>query len=313
MKCYQVILFFIVLLSFGFSDQPQTNPFELTHRLNLPPEVVEGNNVVSLNPFDVIRTVPPQTEAKLPSQVDSGQTVTVAPRVLDTPQKPTIKKAKILEDKQYLFILTTAILVFFSIIMTLFRSNLQRLYKAAFSPNLTKSLSEIRAEVFFVALRVWYLFFFVSFALFLYQVSNYYELIPANFGFWQWMGTLFGGIVFVVLLKHLVLTILGFAFPIHKTVKQYNFSIIVISILLGVILLPIDLLLAFGPENLKEPVIYFSILVFGLAIAFQVFRGLLIAGNFVASNKLHFFIYLCAVEIAPIMILIKLFRNYLGA
>ena len=44
----------------------------------------------------------------------------------------------------------------------------------------------------------------------------------------------------------------------------------------------------------------------GLTYIFRSLRGLFVAGRFLAFHKFHFLLYICTVEIAPVLILIKL-------
>ncbi len=106
--------------------------------------------------------------------------------------------------------------------------------------------------------------------------------------------------------KHIVLNILAATFPIKKSILQYSFMIIIFSIILGLFLVPVNILLAFAPEGFRRPVIYIAIACIALIYLFRAFRGLFLSSKFISMHKFHFFMYLCTVEIAPLMVLLKL-------
>jgi len=104
----------------------------------------------------------------------------------------------------------------------------------------------------------------------------------------------------------LIISVLGYIFPIEKVSSLYNFTLIVFAINLGLFLLPFNLLIAFGPDSLKPGIFYLSAVLIGLVIAFRSLRALFQSSRLVFENKFHFFLYLCTIEIAPVVVLLKL-------
>ena len=88
--------------------------------------------------------------------------------------------------------------------------------------------------------------------------------------------------------------------------KHFSFNILLFNILLGIFLIPVNLFLAFGPADLYGVVITIALIGAGLVYLARQFRGLVIAGGLIGSNLFHFFVYLCTVEVLPVLVLFKL-------
>jgi hypothetical protein len=113
------------------------------------------------------------------------------------------------------------------------------------------------------------------------------------------------GITFIYTIKHFVLYVIASVFPIAKEVKLYNFIIIIAGIIIGLILAPINIFLAFSNAPLSNWLIYIGIGAIGLVYAVRLLRSLFVSGGLLMTNQFHFLLYICTVEIAPVFILIK--------
>jgi len=94
--------------------------------------------------------------------------------------------------------------------------------------------------------------------------------------------------------------------------------LLVSGILLGlvpavmwVVLMPLLLLMAFGAPLIEKTALYMAIATTGVSLVFIVFRGLTIVKEFVWRYKFHFFLYLCTLEIAPLLVMYKVVSGYL--
>jgi len=67
---------------------------------------------------------------------------------------------------------------------------------------------------------------------------------------------------------------------------------------------------AYASGGLKGPIVKITIFLILVSILFRGLRGLFIARRFFAWHKFHFLLYLCTVEIAPAIVLIKLILQY---
>ena len=97
--------------------------------------------------------------------------------------------------------------------------------------------------------------FFISLGIFLFFSLKYFN-IPLFSNTFEGLLTYIGSVAGIFLVKHLLLNIIGFVFPIYKEVKQYSFTIIIFSIILGLILIPVNVLIAHAPSYMTSFFIY---------------------------------------------------------
>jgi len=112
-----------------------------------------------------------------------------------------------------------------------------------------------------------------------------------------------GGVYF---LKHIQLKILSFILPFRQEIEAYNFILANTNKALGFIIVPLLFLIAYTPSSGQTMTLYFSLILLSLIYIYRALKGLATAGSIMSFHKFHFFVYLCAVEIAPIVILLKI-------
>ena len=144
-----------------------------------------------------------------------------------------------------------------------------------------------------------YFLFIVNAGIFIYQSFRLFEVADLSL-FWSILI-----VILVYLIRHLVLYVMGKVFPMEKEASFFNYTIGIHNLTAGLGLMLINILLSFiDPESAK--MLIFSGLGIIIALyAMRQIRGLLNNIPVIVSRKLHFIIYLCAVEIAPWMILIR--------
>lgn len=109
-----------------------------------------------------------------------------------------------------------------------------------------------------------------------------------------------------ILIKVLIERLVGSLFEIDKLIDQYLFQKISYKNYLGMLLLPINALLLFSFKP-SIPIIYLIIIlllivnIIGLITSFKTHQ------NLIKRNYFYFILYLCTLEIAPYIILFKVF------
>ncbi|MBK9736668.1 MAG: DUF4271 domain-containing protein [Saprospiraceae bacterium] len=110
---------------------------------------------------------------------------------------------------------------------------------------------------------------------------------------------------FIYLIKHFSLFLLGNVFVLSKYTQLYSFAVLVFNVFTGIYLIPINFIIAFGPSNFNEIIIVISLFYLGFMILLRTIRGIFIVSNLISDRIFQIFIYLCAMEIAPVLILAK--------
>jgi hypothetical protein len=194
----------------------------------------------------------------------------------------------------------TAIRAFY---MRIFR----QLISAFFNNNVTNQI--VRDENILVqraASLMSVLFYFVL-ALFLYQVSVFYHWeIPV-------MGTGFTRFFFLLLaialaysIKLLTLKSAGSLYGADRPVATYIFNIFLINNMLGLLLLPVVILIAYVvPLSGALVVIRVGIALAASLFVYRLFRGFLVWRTLQGGTIFYFILYLCTLELAPLLIIYK--------
>jgi len=197
-----------------------------------------------------------------------------------------------------------AMLVIFAILKNAFAKQLSAIVQSFFSNRVLNNIN--KEDNLFSSWPFLLLFIQFGFILgmFFFLVAQYYELYQAREGFKFFFSISLTIIVFYAL-KLVILRFLGYVFNVQKPVGEY-ISILYLSYF-NASLLFIPLVVAFALSPLKYGVTYI-VLAYILLIVIFTFQ-LLRAGISILSNnkfsKMHLFLYFCALEICPILILIK--------
>lgn len=267
--------------------QPGANPFELDDRL-----VVAARDTTD-NPFDLY----PAGAATEPEEESPAATMGDA---TTTPGGG---------DESVIFI-HLLLLVMVTSLWVLFRDLLKQCMTATLNDNVMTQLFRRRSGGQISALWLCYLFFLLSAGFYLYLLASAYSLpLPGG----VWTGWLVTSLVVagVVGLKFFVLLLLGRIFPLRKELSRYTFVLMVFSILSGVVLVPLNLLASYAPPDYRNVFLLAGAGLLGLIYLVHLVRGLFIANHYVGSRPLHFLLYICTIEIAPLLLVYRYFTSVL--
>lgn len=112
----------------------------------------------------------------------------------------------------------------------------------------------------------------------------------------------------IYLIRHIMLYLMGWIYELENEAGSFSFIIASINFILGLVLIPINLFVAFSPPELGKIFVFIGILLIALAVGYRYFRGFFIASRYVIGSTFQFFLYFCSFEIAPVLIIL----NYLG-
>lgn len=136
-------------------------------------------------------------------------------------------------------------------------------------------------------------------------LSIYFEVAILAYNFWFILTV----VILLLVVRHLSLTFISYLRKRLPDALQYSFIIMMINTIVGLVLLPINLLIAYGPEAMTTRVMYFGVfLVISLWIL-KWLQGFLNSIRIILGDSFHFLLYLCACEIVPILICIGYVRN----
>jgi len=221
-----------------------------------------------------------------------------------------IEQRYALSDKDALFYLLVGILLIYGFVNNMYPQYFQKLF-SQFSQS-SMRIMQNREQLLnnSVASLLLNLCFVLSFSLMASLLIYNSHLLPISF----WLVYFYICLFFTSLYlgKYICLEIAGAIFSTKELVKTYVFVVFMINKVLGILLLPFILILAFAKP------IYFPAAIIGaggLSVLLFLYRylfSLTSVRNKLHISSFHFFLYLCAFEILPLMILYKLVVQYFG-
>lgn len=114
------------------------------------------------------------------------------------------------------------------------------------------------------------------------------------------------GLSVIYFVKFIGLIICGWLFNMRKAADSYTFIVFIINKVIGITLLPFIVLLAFTDGAIFDIALVLSWCVVGALFLYRFILGFAAIRNEVRFNLFHFFLYLCAFEIAPLLLIYKL-------
>jgi len=122
---------------------------------------------------------------------------------------------------------------------------------------------------------------------------------------------LFFGAMVVLGLKQVLYRLVAGLFPFGETVRFFSFNFFLILKMAGIALLPLLFIAAFAALPVAKLAYYGAIGLLGLAVLLLAYRGFKMGKGYLYLRKYHFLMYLCALEIAPVFLIVKAFEFFI--
>jgi hypothetical protein len=128
-----------------------------------------------------------------------------------------------------------------------------------------------------------------------------------------WIHFLFctGLLAVLYLLKFMILRLTGWIFNINRAVETYLFVVFMTNKIIGIFLLPFLVFLSFSNNPSTEIGITLSVVMICIFYIYRFIAGYSTLHKEINISGLHFFLYLCAFEIAPLLLIYKVLITYL--
>ena len=215
------------------------------------------------------------------------------------------------EDKDAFFYITIALLIYFALVRNGFRRYTKDLFALFFRTTLKQR--QVKEQLMQVPLPSLLLniLFFLSGGLFINLVLRYLGL-GAGFNFWLLLLYCIAGLALVYIVKFIVLKLCGWLFRLSDAIDIYTFIVFTANKIIGIVLLPFLILLSFSDGVVQQAAFIISLLLVGALFIYRYFLSYLSVNRQVRLNFFHFFLYLLAFEIVPLLLINKVLLQYLG-
>ncbi|HYC41288.1 MAG TPA: DUF4271 domain-containing protein [Chitinophagaceae bacterium] len=152
-------------------------------------------------------------------------------------------------------------------------------------------------------------FFVISGGFYLSFLIEHFGINPAG-NFWLLYLYCMLGLATIYLVKFLGLKATGWVFGARDAADSYLFVVFMINKMAGLLLLPFVVLLAFTAGDFRNTVVTLSFALLAGLLAYRFILTYSVIRNQVKVNPFHFFLYLCAFEIAPVLLVYKALLIY---
>ena len=149
-----------------------------------------------------------------------------------------------------------------------------------------------------------FLLFGLTFGLFLYQLAQYYQVYYSINGV-----RLFISLSLIILIlfavKFLIVKFLGFVFNINKLVSEYLSVLYLTYFNIAFVFLPVTVCFCLLTRPLIPYILVIALILIIIIFVWQYIRSSVSIISGILFHKFYLFVYLCALEICPVLILIK--------
>jgi hypothetical protein len=292
------------------SNKQTSSGKELSNQNPIPsPRIISAPKIQSdtisnsIVPVQELKSIQKKERVK----TDSLQTVVVKP----------ISKKVYLNPKQRNYINQDGLFILFIVIALLIgwinifhRKRLVQLLNAFF---ITRIINQLIREENSLLQRVFTavsILFVLVLTIFSYQAAMFYKIsfFSINQQFLLFIFCILA-VSIIYFSKFVIISLVSYLFDAEKLTRNYFYNTFLINNFVGLILLPIILLIAYNRLIPADLLIKAGAFIFIASFIYRITRGVVIAIADGTYSVFHILLYLCTLEILPILFLIKLIKE----
>jgi len=220
-----------------------------------------------------------------------------------------IQQKKIKDEKSWMFYYLFLILFLFSLLKLAYPRYLQDLLRVFFRTSL--KANQIREQLVQSTWQslVFNGLFCLSAGYYLFLLADQYNLsFRVNV---RWIPIIAGfAVLLSYLFKYFFLRLTGWIFQVERTTDTYIFIVFLVNKVLGIVLLPFLVILSFAPPLFCEIGFTVSLAAAGILLFYRYLLGYQAGITETRFSRFHFFIYILAMEVAPLLLIYRLLFNF---
>lgn len=213
-------------------------------------------------------------------------------------------------NKDYLFYTLVAIVLLLAFIKQAFPKYFSNLFRLLIDASFRQKQRREQLMQETLASLMMNILFIITGGMFIALLAVYYHWLHITF----WLLALYCiTVLFIIyIVKYLVILFTGWVFNVREPASTYSFIVFLINKIVGVVLLPLLLLLAFSNGQVWDITVTIATAVVTLLLVFRYIISLSLLRGALNIHPFHFFLYLCAVELMPMLVIYKLVFNITG-
>ena len=220
--------------------------------------------------------------------------------------KPVIvhSDTRVFKGKEVLFYAMIGLLLTFALLREAFPKYFNDMFRLLFRNTLKQK--QIREQLMQTTLPSLLLnaFYALTAGLYIDLLLQHYGASPID-NFWLLLLYCSAGLLMIYFIKFIGLKLTGWLFNIQGAADSYIFVVFIINKVIGIFLLPFVVLLAFMQGDAYKVAMVLSWCGIGVLFIYRFLLTYTSIRNQVRFNPFHFFLYLCAFEIAPLLLIYK--------
>jgi hypothetical protein len=205
---------------------------------------------------------------------------------------------------QWVLVIIIGLLLYTGVLNRIMSKDIESVWSSFYSKRVLSQVSKEDTMIGSWTFIGLFLLFGLTFGLFLYQFSAYQHVYYTISGFPLFISlTLIILVLFAV--KFLVVKFLGFVFNINKLVTEYLSVSYLTYFNIAFVFLPVAVCFSLLADGLIPYVLWIAYGLIAAIFVWQYLRGSVEIISNILFHKFYLIVYLCALEICPVLILIK--------
>ncbi len=217
---------------------------------------------------------------------------------------------RIINHHDWILAVLLLIVLLFTLVVSNNRTLISKVLLANFFKQYYISLQREEHEIYSKISLLLNFISLLSVSLFLYllaKVSGFENQLKIK-GFILFLLT-FSALTAFVLLQYLFARLSAWVFKTETETNEYQFNIWLAFKLLGITLLPFCFFIQYSEQNFSKFFIHISLILIALILVHRYFVGLRIGIQLESFPKIYSILYICTLELLPILILVKMFKT----
>ncbi len=214
------------------------------------------------------------------------------------------------ESTDYLFYALLGIVAIVAFIRVSFPKYFQSLFQLFLQTSFRQKQTKEQLLQDNLASLLMNLVFILSVGMFIALLANRYKWVHIDF--WPTFLYCCSLLLIIYAVKYLFLRFSGWVFNAKPAADTYLFIVFLVNKVLGIISVPFVFILAFSVPQVVTVSLTIITIISVLLLIYRYVASLGTIRTSLKVNALHFFLYLCAVEVLPLLIMYKAFFNFIN-
>lgn len=319
---------FIFLSNAIFAQNKSVNPSDTVNqqKIQIPilpdtvkhDKIAESNKKITLKKaiIDTVQNKPDSLLTKVSIQLNPEDFIIhrllLKNKFINIKDQPFffIEKPHQTSGKEFLFYTLCVVLLILAVFKTIFSGYFKNLFRVYFNTSLRQTQLADQLEQAKLPSFIMNIFFTITTGIYIWLLFNHYHpprLISSDL----LLPFCILSVAALYFIKFCLLKFMGWVSDITETTNNYIFAIFLVNKIIGIILVPIIILLAFLNPPWLPGITNVSIMIFGLFFLSRYIKSYGAIQRKFPLNPFHFIIYIVGAEIIPLLLIYKVAVDYL--